>query len=86
MKNKQLQETLEQKYSLGFSVDLDSDTIPIGLSENVIRTISAKKNEPDWPRKGAKGTERKGGACRSARAWMANAPQVCVPHGYSNSK
>lgn len=48
MKNKQLQETLEQKYSLGFSVDLDSDTIPIGLSENVIRTISAKKNEPDW--------------------------------------
>ena len=46
------QETIEllatQEYKYGFITDIDADTVPIGLSEEVIRIISAKKNEPDW--------------------------------------
>ncbi len=35
-------------YKYGFVSDIDSETLPIGLNEDVIRFISAKKNEPDW--------------------------------------
>ncbi len=35
-------------YKYGFSSDIDTDIIPQGLSEDVIRLISAKKGEPDW--------------------------------------
>lgn len=35
-------------YKYGFVSDIDSDTLPIGLNEDVIRFISSKKNEPDW--------------------------------------
>ncbi len=38
----------EQKYPHGFETVIESDTAPKGLSEAVIRFISAKKNEPDW--------------------------------------
>jgi len=48
MKNKQIIDTLDKKYSLGFSEDLNSDTIAIGLSEDVVRIISGKKAEPEW--------------------------------------
>lgn len=48
MKNKQIIETLDSKYSLGFSQDISSETIPKGLSEDVVRLISGKKNEPQW--------------------------------------
>jgi Fe-S cluster assembly protein SufB len=45
----QLEKELKNKeYEYGFYTQMDSDTIPIGLSEEVIRIISAKKNEPDW--------------------------------------
>ena len=37
-----------QEYEFGFTSDIDSDTIPKGLNEDVIRFISAKKNEPTW--------------------------------------
>jgi len=37
-----------REYAYGFSTDLDTDLAPRGLSEEVIRLISAKKNEPDW--------------------------------------
>src|SRR5512145_1762484 len=36
------------KYKHGFVTDIESDTAPRGLSEDVIRMISAKKNEPEW--------------------------------------
>ncbi len=39
---------MEQKYQHGFVTDIDSDTLPPGLSEDVIRAISARKNEPEW--------------------------------------
>jgi Fe-S cluster assembly protein SufB len=37
-----------QEYKFGFVSDIESDKIPIGLSEDVIRMISAKKEEPKW--------------------------------------
>ena len=36
------------KYKYGFETIIESDTAPIGLSEEVIRFISAKKEEPEW--------------------------------------
>jgi Fe-S cluster assembly protein SufB len=45
----ELKKELETKeYEYGFYTDIESDTIPIGLSEEVIKIISAKKNEPQW--------------------------------------
>ena len=35
-------------YAHGFVTPIESDTFPPGLSEDIIRKISAKKNEPDW--------------------------------------
>ena len=37
-----------QEYKWGFVTEIEADAIPRGLSEDVIRLISAKKNEPDW--------------------------------------
>src|SRR5438874_11723708 len=45
-------ETIEQlanrEYKYGFYSDVDSETIPKGLNEDVVRLISQKKNEPEW--------------------------------------
>ncbi len=38
----------DREYKYGFVTDIESDVIPRGLSEDVVRTISAKKNEPEW--------------------------------------
>lgn len=48
MENKEIIQTLEKKYSLGFSQNIESEIIPKGLSEDIIRLISEKKNEPQW--------------------------------------
>ena len=37
-----------QKYKYGFVTDIESDQAPKGLSEDIVRFISAKKNEPEW--------------------------------------
>jgi Fe-S cluster assembly protein SufB len=39
---------VEQKYRHGFVTDIDSDTMPPGLSTDVIRAISKRKQEPEW--------------------------------------
>ena len=39
---------LEKEYEYGFVTDIESETIPPGLDEDVIRTISQKKKEPNW--------------------------------------
>ena len=36
------------EYKYGFTTDIETETIPIGLSEDVVRLISAKKEEPEW--------------------------------------
>ena len=46
--NKIISEVTTSEYKYGFVSNFDSDTIDEGLSENVIRTISSKKNEPSW--------------------------------------
>ena len=38
----------QQEYKYGFVTDVESDTLPPGLNEDVVRAISAKKNEPEW--------------------------------------
>ena len=38
----------EGEYKYGFQTEIESDTIPAGLSEDVVRLISSKKNEPEW--------------------------------------
>jgi Fe-S cluster assembly protein SufB len=44
-----LVKTIEvDKYKYGFETDIESDFAPIGLSEDTVRFISAKKNEPAW--------------------------------------
>lgn len=43
-----LDKLLQQDYQHGFVSDIESDTLPCGLSESVIRTISSKKNEPEF--------------------------------------
>jgi Fe-S cluster assembly protein SufB len=41
-------ELTDREYKAGFVTDIESDTIPPGLSEDVIRLISTKKKEPEW--------------------------------------
>ncbi len=43
-----IQEFTEQKYKYGFYTDIEADTAPKGLSEDIVRFISAKKEEPEW--------------------------------------
>jgi Fe-S cluster assembly protein SufB len=46
--NELAQDLENQEYKFGFVTPIDADTIPIGLSEDVIRLISSKKEEPLW--------------------------------------
>ena len=45
-------ETIDQfvqaDYKYGFVTDIEADSMPPGLDEDVIRLISAKKDEPEW--------------------------------------
>ena len=43
-----LREAAERKYKYGFVTDIEMDTAPKGLSEDIVRFISAKKDEPEW--------------------------------------
>ena len=43
-----LEKLTERAYEFGFVTDVEQDTVPPGLDEDVIRFISAKKNEPEW--------------------------------------
>lgn len=43
-----INEVTKSDYKYGFVSDIESEAIPKGLTEDTIRTISAKKNEPDW--------------------------------------
>ncbi|MDP4008688.1 MAG: Fe-S cluster assembly protein SufB [Candidatus Peregrinibacteria bacterium] len=47
-KNTALKSVTSAEYKYGFSSDIETDFAPKGLSEEIIRFISAKKNEPDW--------------------------------------
>src|SRR5690554_7861756 len=44
----EIERRIGNEYEAGFVTDIESDTIAPGLNEDVIRFISAKKNEPEW--------------------------------------
>lgn len=46
--NAQLDELVNQSYQHGFITDIEADALPPGLNEDVVRAISAKKNEPEF--------------------------------------
>ncbi|MGM9805463.1 MAG: Fe-S cluster assembly protein SufB [Candidatus Aphodosoma sp.] len=46
--NEFINEVTQKEYEYGFTTDVYTETIPVGLSEDVIRLISAKKEEPQW--------------------------------------
>ncbi|EMI45051.1 cysteine desulfurase activator complex subunit SufB [Rhodopirellula sp. SWK7] len=46
--NALLEEYAQREYEHGFITDIEADSIPAGLSEDVVRLISQKKNEPEW--------------------------------------
>ncbi len=44
----QIEQALKREYEAGFVTQVESETLPPGLNEEVIRAISARKNEPEW--------------------------------------
>ena len=44
----QVQEMGDRAYKYGFVTEIEADTAPKGLSEDIVRFISAKKNDPEW--------------------------------------
>src|SRR5690606_11684449 len=45
----ELKKELETKeYEYGFYTDIESETFPVGLNEDIVRAISIKKEEPEW--------------------------------------
>ncbi|MBY0399677.1 hypothetical protein K2X89_05240, partial [Myxococcota bacterium] len=46
--NAELERLAKQDYKYGFVTDIEEDRIAPGLTEDVVRLISQKKNEPEW--------------------------------------
>eukprot|EP00854_Cymbomonas_tetramitiformis_P009169 gene9169-10868_t len=45
---KTIQKILDKPYEFGFTTDIESETLGRGLTEDIVRQISAKKEEPEW--------------------------------------
>ena len=43
-----IKDITEQEYQYGFTTDVETDIVPAGLNEDIVRLISAKKHEPEW--------------------------------------
>lgn len=46
--DKILEEVTSSEYKYGFVTDVETEVIPVGLNDDVVRLISSKKNEPEW--------------------------------------
>nr|WP_324259165.1 Fe-S cluster assembly protein SufB [Cellvibrio fontiphilus] len=46
--SEQVEQLIKKEYAAGFHTAIEAETLPPGLNEDVIRFISAKKNEPEW--------------------------------------
>ncbi|HMH69332.1 MAG TPA: Fe-S cluster assembly protein SufB, partial [Pinirhizobacter sp.] len=46
--NAEVEAALNRRYEAGFVTDIESDSLPPGLSEDIVRQLSALKNEPAW--------------------------------------
>jgi Fe-S cluster assembly protein SufB len=42
------EDLVNREYKYGFVTEIEADTVPRGLNEEIVRLISAKKNEPDF--------------------------------------
>ncbi|MEK7380959.1 MAG: Fe-S cluster assembly protein SufB [Gemmatimonadota bacterium] len=62
---------VNREYQHGFVTDIEADSLPPGLSEDVIRHISAKKGEPEWLLEWR---------LKGYRAWL----KMKEPHGWAN--
>lgn len=47
-KDKVITEVTQGEYKYGFVTDIDTEMIPVGLNEDIVRLISSRKNEPEW--------------------------------------
>ena len=43
-----VRQVADKQYEYGFTTDIDTEIIPVGLNEDIVRLISAKKHEPEW--------------------------------------
>ncbi len=43
-----IEQSIQQDYAFGFVTEIEQEVVPLGLSEDVVRMISAKKDEPEW--------------------------------------
>ena len=43
-----IEQSIQQDYRFGFVTEIEQEVFPLGLSEEVVRMISAKKDEPEW--------------------------------------
>ncbi len=48
MSNTTIEQIANQDYKYGFVTDIEADTVAPGLNEDIVRLISAKKEEPEW--------------------------------------
>ena len=48
MANENINELIDDRYKYGFTTDVESESFPPGLNEDIIRALSAKKNEPEF--------------------------------------
>ncbi|MBS0212618.1 MAG: Fe-S cluster assembly protein SufB [Proteobacteria bacterium] len=44
----EIQRQLDRRYEAGFVTDIESESLPPGLDEDIVRAISARKEEPEW--------------------------------------
>ena len=44
----ELESLVNRRYEHGFVTDIETETLPPGLDEDIVRAISARKNEPEW--------------------------------------
>lgn len=43
-----LEDHINSEYKYGFTTNIETETAPVGLNEDIVRLISSKKNEPEW--------------------------------------
>ena len=48
MSQEHIDKAITREYAAGFTTMIEAETFPPGLNEDVVRALSAKKNEPDW--------------------------------------
>jgi Fe-S cluster assembly protein SufB len=48
VENAEILEQLGRRYEAGFVTDIESDSLPPGLGEDIVRALSARKGEPEW--------------------------------------